>query len=72
MPRKIYEVYLRDCENWDEITAWAKQHCVSFKQADITDVSDASYLADEIAVYSFGNHKDVTWFKLMWGGRTYD
>ena len=72
MPRKIYEVYLADQDNWDEITAWAKKHCDSFKKAEVTDVSDASYFADEIGVYTFRDHKDVTWFKLMWGGKTYE
>lgn len=45
---------------------WAQKHCKSFHGYDVQDVSDVSYLWDEIACYRFTNEEDVTLFTLKW------
>ena len=45
---------------------WAQQHCKSFCGYNVQDVSDVSYLWDEVAVYMFTDEKDATMFRLKW------
>lgn len=64
----MIEVYLDDCDckNFLEPDRWAKECCDSYRGVTIQDVSDYSYDADEIAVYTFGNSADAAFFTLTW------
>ncbi len=64
----MIEVYLDDgeCKNFIEPDRWAKECCASYTGVTITDISDVSYSADEVAVYSFGNSADAAFFTLKW------
>ena len=45
---------------------WAKDHCASYVDFHIQDVSDVSLLWDEIACYRFNGEADATLFRLKW------
>lgn len=45
---------------------WAKDHCASYVDFHIQDVSDVSYQWDNIACYKFENEADATLFRLKW------
>lgn len=64
----MIEVYLddNDCKNFSMPDRWATECCSSYIGVEISDVSDVSYTADEIAVYRFGNSADAAWFTLTW------
>jgi hypothetical protein len=49
-----------------ERESWAREHCPSFMQMDIVDVSDYTYEYDQIATYEFGDEKDAFWFTTAW------
>jgi hypothetical protein len=52
--------FFKDCESW------AREHCPSFMQMDVMDVSDFSYEYDQIATYEFRDEKDAFWFTTAW------
>lgn len=51
---------------FNTIHHWAKEHCASYVDMHVQDVSDVSYQWDEIAAYKFTDEKDVVIFKLKW------
>jgi hypothetical protein len=51
-----------------KIKKWCLAHCHSYIWFDITDVSDASGLWDEIASYWFHDEKDAVMFTLKYKG----
>jgi hypothetical protein len=67
---EMIEVYLDDaeCKNFSEADRWARECCDSYRGVDVQDVSDVSYVADEIAVYVFGNSADAAMFTMRWKG----
>lgn len=64
----MIEVYLDDaeCKNFAEADRWARECCESYRGVTVQDVSDFSYTADEIAVYTFESSTDAAWFTLTW------
>lgn len=64
----MIEVYLDDseCKNFSEPDRWAHECCESYCGVTVTDISDVSYAADEVAVYRFGNSADAAFFTLTW------
>jgi hypothetical protein len=69
-----YEIYLTDEKiTYDEseqyfldADLWAQTNCPSFVSCSIQDVSDVSYVCDNIALYLFKEEKDAMFFKLKW------
>jgi hypothetical protein len=70
----MIEVYLNDSK-MDYDTAeqyfwnaniWALEYCPSYKGHNIQDVSDVSYVYDNIALYLFSDEKDALIFQLKW------
>lgn len=67
-------VYLNDskmeyeeAENYfAEAAAWASRQCFSYISYDVVDVSDVSYVYDNIAEYRFKDPKDALMFQLKW------
>jgi hypothetical protein len=51
---------------FNERDKWASENCLSYTGMHIQDVSDVSYLWDEIAAYYFDDQKDQTLFILRW------
>jgi hypothetical protein len=49
-----------------KIKKWCLAHCKSYVWFDITDVSDNSYLWDEIAAFYFTDERDVMMFTLKY------
>ena len=49
-----------------KIKKWCLAHCKSYTWMDVTDVSDASGLWDEIAAYWFHDEKDAVMFTLKY------
>ena len=49
-----------------KIKKWCLSHCQSYVWFDITDVSDTSYVWDEIAAFYFHDEKDVLMFQLKY------
>ena len=45
---------------------WAREHCPSFVSMEVVDVSDFSYVYDQIASYKFTDEKDAFWFTTAW------
>lgn len=64
----MIEVYLDDseCKNFAEADRWARELCESYQGVTVQDVSDFSYVADEIAVYTFDNSADAAFFTMRW------
>ena len=52
--------FFKDCD------AWARQHCPSYRQLEVVDVSDVSYAYDQVATYEFDDDKDAFWFTTAW------
>lgn len=73
-----YEIYLNDSKlDYDQAEQyfadadqWAKNQCASYLGFDVQDVSDVSYVYDQVAVYVFGSQEDLFMFKLKYGGST--
>lgn len=67
-------VYLNDSNlDWDLATQyfedaakWAQDQCSSFSGHHVQDVSDVSYVYDQVAEYRFADSKDAVWFELKW------
>ena len=56
-----------DNEAWFAgLDRWAQMHCPSYVGYTVTDVSDNSYLWDEVACYEFNNQQDLLAFELKW------
>ena len=53
-------------KHFEDAASWAKDHCDSFVNWDITDVSDLSVKYDCIASYHFKNDRDAIVFTLKW------
>ena len=47
-------------------SAWAKEHCPSFVDVNMMEVSDVSNEFDYVAEYTFVEERDANWFKLKW------
>jgi hypothetical protein len=70
----VYEVYLTDRNlSWDEgeqlffdAAAWARAHCVSYQGHHVQDVSDFSYIYDNVTQYLFADEQDAVLFTLKW------
>lgn len=64
----MIEVYLDDdeCKNFAAADRWARETCDSYRGVTVSDVSDFTYSADEVAVYVFGNSADAAFFTLTW------
>lgn len=70
----MIEVYLTDAKmSYDESEVyftnaefWAKDRCASYKGCHIQDVSDVSYVYDNVGLYLFEDEKDATMFMLRW------
>lgn len=70
-------VYLNDSgldydlatERFDEAAAWATRQCQSFIDFHVQDVSDVSYIFDQVAEYRFRDSKDALLFELKWATR---
>jgi hypothetical protein len=45
---------------------WALEHCSSYQGYSVQDVSDVSYIYDNIGLYLFKDEKDVVLFTLRW------
>lgn len=58
--------YDKSLEYFQEAADWAKQNCISFISHSVQDVSDVSYVYDQIAEYRFRDPKDAIWFELRW------
>ena len=70
--RKCHQVLLTDNDANDagepfwKIKKWCLANCKSFVWMDVTDVSDSSYIWDEIAAYYFHDSKDAVMFTLKY------
>lgn len=66
----VIEIYLDDGDgvSFQEAANWAASNCPSYLNVSVTDISDFSYVADEIAVYKFTNSADAAMFTLRWKG----
>lgn len=70
----MYEVYLNDSKmSYDEGTQyfleaneWALERCPSYQGHHVQDVSDVSYIYDNVAVYIFSDEKQALLFELKW------
>ena len=70
----MHEVYLNDTGmGYDEselyfhnANAWALEHCASYYNHNVQDVSDVSYYYDNIALYLFRDERDALLFRLRW------
>lgn len=51
---------------FEEAAVWAKSHCQSFVEHTVADVSDFSYVHDQLAQYVFTDERDVMMFKLRY------
>lgn len=68
------EVYLTDQkldyylaqEKFQQAGEWAKEFCASFLGYRVQDVSDVSYLYDQVALYRFDEERDAVFFRLKW------
>ena len=49
-----------------EIQQWAQDHCKSFVEMNLTDVSDLSMYHDIVGEFTFTDERDVTMFKIRW------
>lgn len=45
---------------------WAKEHCPSYQEFEMQDVSDVSLVYDLLARYDFEDEEDVVLFTLKW------
>jgi len=53
-------------DHFAEAAAWASQHCTSYIDYHVQDVSDFSYINDYITEYKFTDPKDAMLFQLKW------
>lgn len=49
-----------------EAASWASQHCLSFVDYHVQDVSDVSYQYDFVTEYKFRDPKDALLFELKY------
>ena len=49
-----------------EAADWARRQCASFVDYHVQDVSDVSYVYDNVAQYGFNDPKDALLFELKW------
>lgn len=72
--KKTFEVYLNDGgvnyedseKYFSDADLWAATHCASYCGHYVQDVSDVSYVYDNIAEYVFKDERDVVAFTLRW------
>lgn len=70
----MIEVYLNDAKmNYDQSEIyfhnadhWAREHCRSYQGHNVQDVSDVSYIYDNVALYLFEDEQDALLFRLKW------
>jgi hypothetical protein len=70
----MIEIYLNDSKmTWEEgeqyfyeADCWASEFCQSYRGHSVQDVTDVSYIYDNIALYLFEDEKDATMFRLKW------
>jgi hypothetical protein len=53
-------------EHFKAAAEWAKRQCSSFVDYHVQDVSDVSYVYDNVAQYGFTDPKDALMFELKW------
>ena len=58
--------YLDAIEYFERAAEWARSQCPSFISYSVTDVSDTSYIYDQVAEYIFKDVKHAIWFELKW------
>lgn len=58
--------YERAEEHFAEAAEWASQHCLSYVDYHVQDVSDHSYLFDFVAQYTFTDPKDALLFEIKY------
>jgi len=58
--------YEQTHEHFKTAADWAKTQCSSFIDYHVQDVSDCSYICDNVAEYKFTDSKDAMWFELKW------
>jgi hypothetical protein len=58
--------YEHNHEYFSSIDQWAQEFCPGYHGYHIQDVSDHSYIYDEIAAYHFTNEVGAMWFRLKW------
>jgi hypothetical protein len=51
-----------------KIKKWARANCKSFIWMEVSDVSDVSYVWDELATYYFADEKDLLMFAMKYKG----
>jgi hypothetical protein len=49
-----------------EADQWAQKNCTTYIGYTVQDVSDVSYVWDQLACYEFRDEKDVVLFTLRW------
>lgn len=70
----MIEIYLNDAKmNYDQseiyfhnADRWAREHCRSYQGHNVQDVSDVSYIYDNVALYLFKDEQDALLFRLKW------
>ena len=70
----MIEVYLNDKnvsydfaeQHFHNAHAWAREHCTSYRGYDVQDVSDVSYVYDNVALYLFEDEKEALVFRLKY------
>jgi hypothetical protein len=70
----VITVYLNDTgiayeeaeEYFAEAAAWASQHCSSYIDYHVQDVSDFSYTNDYVTEYQFTDSKDAMLFQIKY------
>lgn len=70
----VIEIYLDDAKmSYDESEVyfhnahcWAKEHCAGYKGHHVQDVSDVSYVCDNVALYLFEDEKEALIFRLKY------
>ena len=70
----MIEVYLNDSnmsydfaeQHFWNANLWALEHCSSYRGHNVQDVSDVSYIYDNVALYLFEDEQDALLFRLKW------
>jgi hypothetical protein len=53
-------------DHFKKAADWARRQCSSFVDYHVQDVSDVSYVYDNVAQYGFNDPKDALLFELKW------
>jgi hypothetical protein len=58
--------YEKNAAYFADIDEWARLYCTGYVGYHVQDVSDVSYIWDEIACYKFKDERSANWFRLRW------